>query len=739
MELELKLKNVTSYQKDNFTALNLTKKINILYGHNGCGKSTISNFFYNSGHVDFKDCECSSLENYRPFVYNTKFIEDNFYNAREQKGVFTLSKGNADIEKEILAKEDLKQVLTNQYRDKKEALTKLTEDKNKAEEILIDSIWSDTQSVRSSDLRSLMKGPLGSKKTLFAHLQKTIPIPGVNLTALANEYSELMKHKDSETPPIRNLKKYDISADQVELLRTPIIDSSNSYLSETIKKLKNLDWVKIGKETYLDGTICPFCQENTITDEFYKAIESIFDETYAYKVNQITHIKTSYETATKSNFLSLQHEISSCELMSPEEKEKSLAFLTILNSIAEKNLDLISEKIKNPSTSVTLESDLNTEIKLQDYITECNKKIIEINNKVKRFKASENAIGVQIWGAVRDLCKREFQVLSLNEDKYKEAYEKLKTELEEITRKGTENSDKIKELRAQVSNIDSTIDSINLRLKNLGIHGFTIKKHKKSEDKYIISRTNQPESENVYRSLSEGEKTLITFLYFLESCKGKIDKNDEDMRDAFIVIDDPISSLSQNYIYDIASIIHFEVLRSDLTKKALILTHNLYFFHELIKLAPKSKGDKDFKRDYHLGRITKNEFSIITDIDKNSVQNEYQSLWQILKDAKAGKVNKIIIPNIMRNILEYYFAFVHRTDALQTELIKLASDDGNNDFRSFYRYINRGSHSDAVNITDLGEIAPEKYMEQLRKIFSMTGDEKHYIKMMDEEDDVATA
>ena len=142
-----------------------------------------------------------------------------------------------------------------------------------------------------------------------------------------------------------------------------------------------------------------------------------------------------------------------------------------------------------------------------------------------------------------------------------------------------------------------------------------------------------------------------------------------------------------------------------------------------------------FKRDYYLGRITKNEFSTITEIDKTSIRNEYQSLWQILKDAKDGKVNRIILPNIMRNILEYYFAFVRRTDDLQDELIKLEKDEQHRDFRAFYRYINRGSHSDSVNITDMGDIDPEKYLNQLRNIFSATGDEKHYLKMMDELDE----
>lgn len=116
--MELKLKNITSYRKDQFTTINLSKKINIFYGQNGSGKSTISNFFYNMNDESFNECECSLIENYRPFVYNTKFIEENFYNTSEQKGVFTLSKENADIEKEINEKELLKQNLTEQYKEK---------------------------------------------------------------------------------------------------------------------------------------------------------------------------------------------------------------------------------------------------------------------------------------------------------------------------------------------------------------------------------------------------------------------------------------------------------------------------------------------------------------------------------------------------------------------------------------------------------------------------------------------
>jgi len=103
--MELRLKNITSYSKEQTTKIDLRKKINIIYGQNGAGKSTISNFFYNMSDASFKECECTFIQHYRPFVYNAKFIEENFFNTAEQKGVFTLSKENADIEKEIAEKE----------------------------------------------------------------------------------------------------------------------------------------------------------------------------------------------------------------------------------------------------------------------------------------------------------------------------------------------------------------------------------------------------------------------------------------------------------------------------------------------------------------------------------------------------------------------------------------------------------------------------------------------------------
>ncbi|MFP1496961.1 AAA family ATPase [Escherichia coli] len=100
------------------------------------------------------------------------------------------------------------------------------------------------------------------------------------------------------------------------------MDSSNSYLSEAIKELQNIDWIKQGKELYLNGEICPFCERDTIDDNFIKAIKSIFDETYSRKVNQIQQIKLSYDNAIKNHHKEIKVTILSCEVINQSEKDK---------------------------------------------------------------------------------------------------------------------------------------------------------------------------------------------------------------------------------------------------------------------------------------------------------------------------------------------------------------------------------------------------------------------------------
>ncbi|WP_420831723.1 AAA family ATPase [Bathymodiolus japonicus methanotrophic gill symbiont] len=86
------------------------------------------------------------------------------------------------------------------------------------------------------------------------------------------------------------------------------------------------------------------------------------------------------------------------------------------------------------------------------------------------------------------------------------------------------------------------------------------------------------------------KKTLITYLYFLELCQGSVNSNDTTQdNNKIIVVDDPISSLSHNYIYEIGALTHKKLIKDDKYAQVILLTHSLYYLHEMIRYLPKKK------------------------------------------------------------------------------------------------------------------------------------------------------
>jgi AAA15 family ATPase/GTPase len=103
MITKIGLNDITSFKK--MTILGTDKKINIIYGLNGTGKSTLSNYLYDRNDSSFSGCllESSNLNNEDILVYNQRFINDYFYETDNLKGIFTLSKENKEAELKIRA------------------------------------------------------------------------------------------------------------------------------------------------------------------------------------------------------------------------------------------------------------------------------------------------------------------------------------------------------------------------------------------------------------------------------------------------------------------------------------------------------------------------------------------------------------------------------------------------------------------------------------------------------------
>ena len=165
------LNGVASYKKE--AVLDTDKKVNLLYGLNGTGKSTFSEFLYDQTGARFSQCSIEGLEeNDTVLVYNQKFVQDTFYEPEGIHGIFTLSKGNADAQKVIDTTSAEVKKLTEQKRKIEEKKTK-NEQKHLGEiEEYKKQVWKIKTEYTGGDrvLEFCLDGLKGNKDTLFKHI-----------------------------------------------------------------------------------------------------------------------------------------------------------------------------------------------------------------------------------------------------------------------------------------------------------------------------------------------------------------------------------------------------------------------------------------------------------------------------------------------------------------------------------------------------------------------------------------
>ncbi|HHC7405853.1 MULTISPECIES: AAA family ATPase [Vibrio] len=737
MSDSITIKGVTSYHPTTPQIIDISKQNTLIFGLNGAGKSTISNFLYDR--EKFDSCSLNVEGSFTPIVYNQAFVEQHFVKSSMQEGVFTLSKDNADLEARIAEKSKLREKLLELYNGIKAKISEAETAQGKATDSAIEEVFKQKNIIEKTSLAPFLEGFKRPKSNFYKQVKSQKGVSQDSIESLQAEYDSLTQ-SDKALPTLIELPSPpSLSIEETTILSEPIVGSSSSQLTEFITELNNQNWVKNGKDSYLaeEQTKCPFCQKDTIDDTFRSELAALFDKTYNSNVQKVEAISKSYGDAVTNYITSIQAAFINCSLYDPN-LHKVDPVIALLERVYQDNLDLIKSKIEKPSLSIEIIDYQEKSAPLMSISEEINAAVKVIIIKARKFKESKKDIQDRMWDSVRYHTESIFSLEKRLIDEKDSDIKQLNADLKRVKQVGQKVASRISYLRSKTSNIDDTIERININLKSLGLTSFEIVSSTDPEQQnyFVLSRGEKTnEGKEVFKSLSEGEKTLITFLYFIEKCNGSMSK-DSDIADKekLIVIDDPISSLSQNYIYDIASLTHTKIIKGNKFKKVIVLTHSLFFYQELLKLAPQGKdrkGNDRFNDKYSLYRLNKKQYTNVQPMNKGELKNDYQSLWQIIKDVIEGSANPVVLPNVMRNIIEYYFGFVHKRDKLSDILNELAEKEPEQGHKAFYRYINRSSHSDPTNIGLMVEVEPQAYLERFKSIFIESQDEEHYHCMME--------
>lgn len=734
----INLNKVASYK--NIATLHTDKKINLVYGLNGSGKSTFSNYLHHRTETKYKDCSIDGLdENYEILVYNNNFIQDNFFEADNLKGIFTLSKENkeaktkiADALKEIKKLEIEEEIKKNELEIEDKSLDqKIETAKN--------TIWKIKTDYSGGDrvLEFCLEGYKGSKDNLFNYIISLTKPHVKPIKSVDDLKTDLQSISGDNAQKYLTLPQVTFTSQNIEtetLFSKQIIGNENSSVSQLIKELDNSDWVKAGldyikKEETQENSTCPFCQEQTISNILVENIRNYFDASYEADINNLNSLLDDYLQSIQSipskNIFETNPKF---EIYKKDFEIKYNSFLRIV----EDNKKLIENKIKTPSIPISLKESTKTLEELNEVIIKINLLITEHNNNIDQKEVVKSTIKKVFWEIMRWEYDQTISSINLEKITSKSKIDILKIELNEYAEEKIEQKKIIAEQQKHTVNIDEAIENIKKSLIDLGIVDFEIKKH--AENMYKIVRGNK--EDKVFRSLSEGEKMIISFLYFIELCRGKKEAA-ETSKKKIIVIDDPISSLSHIYVFNVGRLIKNEFFGQKKTKtnketgeklvewiykyeQIFILTHSLYFFYEI------TEPNHDFRKEnQNLFRLIKNETgSMFVPMKYEEIQNDYQAYWSIIKDSQQPPA---LIANCMRNIIEYFFNFVEKRDLnnffLQESLTA-------NRFQAFYRYVNRESHSLGQNIFDFKEFNYQDFKDAFAELFKVAGYDAHYNKMI---------
>lgn len=716
---EIHMEGVASYKGSAF--LYTDRKINLIYGLNGTGKSTFSDFLYDPADLKFRKCKKVPEKTDSIFVYNQKFIQNNFFVTDNLKGIFSLSKENKTAEEKISNAEAVIIELNKTLQFRQSSKQGVSQNFSTQKQTATDEVWKIKTTYTGGDrvLEYCLEGLKGQKEKLFEHLlsiDNPENQPEKTISKLKEEVEALTDDDVDVQPelPLLEFSAHDVESDSIH--NKAIVGNDDSEIAALLESLGNSDWVKQGLEYLPDhvdeqGRPCPFCQENTITQELDKSIRGYFDETYQSGIADLESVKKRY-IAARDRLGSL-----TTYTDHPFTSERKLAITQRYQAcikLLEGNLRAIEKKLKSPRSIHKLGDSVEAFAFFNEEVVAINGTIQAFNEKLTNRDSILESLKSEFWQHMRWQYDQTISRYNGDLEGTNAQLSAFEKEVKLIYKDIASQRAAIAEAQKETINTEEAVNAINSGLLDLGIDDFKIAKH--SETHYRVVRSG--ESDDAFHTLSEGEKMMISFLYYCELCKGK--ESAEDTSDKRIaVIDDPISSLSHIFIFNVGQLIKSVFFRSDRISQVFVLTHSLYFFYELTD--PKHDRRKENQKLFRMSKSASG--SDIQEMKYEEIQNDYQAYWSVINDKDQPPA---LIANCMRNIVEYFFNFVRKKDLNNVFLMQELQDMK---YQAFCRYVNRESHSLGQNILDMKEFDYEVFKDGLRQVFEVTGYKEHFEEM----------
>lgn len=621
--------------KDKDGRIQTFQDINIIYGRNYSGKTTLSRIFraFETGiisdkyvspefQLEIKDrgnIDQSQISNKQEFrVFNSDFIDENLSFLRDSDSgniqpFAILGDANTTLVAEI---EDLQNELGINKEEEKTGLYKELCDKEKAYKDA-DKNYNSKNTSLNSNLTDKARTMKNSYRDFvdanynITHIKSDIATIFTNNISLKSEQdiNELKKLLTEETKG--NIRKasasllYDTLVSETKILLARKVESADKVQELVENSLLN-NWVKEGLGLHKTRETCAFCGQKLPSDRLETLQHHFNEEMDALQNDLKTEITKIEDEKTKVKKLS--ENISETDLYvkyQNDAKTNLESIKTIISNYCQE-LDKLSAQLENKKKDVFhelvfVEPNNHTQ-ELADAVEKHNKIVDQAlqygenlqEEKDKAKKTLRLNVVKQFVDDIKysDLCK-EIDNLKKEADQKKTEFDTFK---DDVGKKETELAIK----KSQLNDEEKGANKVNEYLTNFFGHEFLqlvpIKEESENEDAKHYRFEIQRNGKKAY-NLSEGECRLVAFSYFM----AKLNDTETAGKKPLIWIDDPICSLDSNHVFFVYSLISSEIAIKDNFEQLFITTHNLDFLKYLKRLKSKYVDkDKDRSKGYFI-------------------------------------------------------------------------------------------------------------------------------------------
>ncbi|SOC40022.1 wobble nucleotide-excising tRNase [Rhizobium subbaraonis] len=717
---QIDIHGVATYVGPQQTLVGL-RPVNFIYGANGSGKTTISRVI--ASPANYQSCSVRWAQNLalECLVYNRDFVADNF--TSRMRGIFTLGQQDAAIIARIENARHEAATLQDDINRRRAVLETKNTELDELNNSFREEGWK-TKLKHENVFKEAFQGVLNSKEKFAERLIKEDSENQAELKDLA-ELSERATTLFGPTKAHATLLQAPDGSRLVEIEAAPIlakriVGKEDVDIGPLIKKLRNSDWVKAGLQYFHDDR-CPFCQQDT-DHAFREKIDEYFDEQYQAEIDVISGLIERYTALSDAALTHVE------ALISSGSDHLDIPLISrlhdTLQSSLSHNAQHLERKRKEPSAAVTLEPVATILKEIEDAVDAANIDVRRHNDLVDNLATERAALVMDVWRYILEENCLLLATYRGQRQNLVSAQQGLSQSIEAKTAEQRTKVTELRELEKSVTSVQPTVTAINQLLTSFGFRNFRLATAGENEVFYKIIRS---DGSDAGETLSEGEKTFVTFLYFYHRISGSMSESGT-RSNRIIVFDDPVSSLDSDILFVVSNLIRRVIVRAcdptSTIKQVFVLTHNIYF-HKEVTFDPQRTGERRAFETFWVVRKGTGHSELVSHAT-NPVKTTYELLWQEVRDENRSNLT---IQNTLRRILENYFHILGNVD--KDDIVQLFEGEDQQVCNSLFSWINDGSHSahdDLYLVCD--DQTASRYLRVFKEVFEKANHGGHYEMMI---------